>query len=86
LQRYVKLLGGNGVTSGSSSESWETGSNKVGSVSNHVVITSLLSAGKSKAVPDGKPFSIVLVDPLTSDLNFNILDQMVSYFRNPGET
>jgi len=51
-------------------------------VADHLGITSLLAGLLSELVPNVKPITIVLVDALTTDLNLNVVDDIVT---NPVE-
>merc|ERR1712166_43037 len=44
---------------------------KLGSLSNHFVVTTLLFSSQSKLVPDVHPVTVLTVNALTTDFNFN---------------
>jgi hypothetical protein len=51
---------------------------KLGGVANHSIITILLVEGKSKVVPDVHPVTILAVNTLTTDLNLNLRNQLLT--------
>merc|ERR1712100_528047 len=51
---------------------------KLRGVSDHLVETILLLGSKSKLVPDVHPVTVLAVDALTSNLNLNHGDELVS--------
>jgi hypothetical protein len=51
---------------------------KLGSVTDHLVVTTLLFGGKSKLVPDVHPVTILTVNTLTTDLNLNLGDKLLT--------
>jgi hypothetical protein len=51
---------------------------KLGGVANHGVVTILLVNGKSKIVPDVHPVTILAVNALTTDLNLNLRNQLLT--------
>ena len=54
-------------------------------VADHLGITSLLAGLLSELVPNVKPVTILLVDALTTDLNLNIIDDVVTDPVEPTE-
>jgi hypothetical protein len=63
----------------------ETSSSKGDGVSNHVIITGFKTRGDGELVPDGEPIAILFVNSLTSDLDFNRLDEEVANEIDPSE-
>jgi hypothetical protein len=47
-------------------------------LANHLVVTTLLVLVKGKLVPDVHPVTIMLVNPLTTDLNLNIINKLMA--------
>ena len=60
------------------SERWISDEGKLSSVTNHLVVPALLFAGKSKLAPDLHPVTVLSVDALTTDFNFNLSDELVT--------
>ena len=58
---------------------------QVGHVANHLGIASLLARLLGELVPDVQPLSIVLVNALSADLEFNPVDEVVSNPVEPAE-
>ena len=54
-------------------------------VANHLGIASLLARLLGKLVPDVEPLSVVLVDALTTDLELDLLDEVVTDPVEPAE-
>ena len=54
-------------------------------VANHLGITGLLARLLGELIPDVEPLAIMLVDALTTDLEFNLLDQVVANPVEPAE-
>jgi len=54
-------------------------------VADHLSITSLLASLLGEFVPDVEPVTILLVDALTSNLNFNVIDEVVANPVEPAE-
>ena len=54
-------------------------------VADHLGITSLLAGLLSELVPNVKPVTVVLVDALTTDLNLNVVDEVVTDPVEPTE-
>jgi hypothetical protein len=52
---------------------------KLAGVSNHLVVTSLLLLGKSKLVPDVHPVTVLTVNALTTNLNLNLGNKLLTY-------
>jgi hypothetical protein len=52
---------------------------KLGSVTDHLVVTSLLLLGKGKLVPDVHPVTVLTVNALSSNLNLNLSDELLTY-------
>ena len=55
-------------------------------VANHVRVTSLMTRSLGKLVPNVKPLTVVLVHALTTNLDFNRLDEHVANPVEPAET
>jgi len=73
LTRGVSLAGTiDGVKRGISDES------QLGGVADHSIVTGLLVNGKSKVVPDVHPVTILAVNALTTDLNLNLRNQLLT--------
>jgi hypothetical protein len=51
---------------------------KLGGVANHSIVAILLVEGKSKVVPDVHPITILAVNALTTDLNLNLRNQLLT--------
>jgi hypothetical protein len=51
---------------------------KLSGLSNHFVVTSFLFTGKSKLIPDVHPVTILTVNSLTTNLNFNHRDHLLT--------
>jgi len=51
---------------------------KLGGVSDHLVVTSLLLLGKSDLVPDVHPITVLTVDALTSNLYLNLSNELLT--------
>jgi hypothetical protein len=51
---------------------------KLGGVADHSIVTSLLVNGKSKVVPDVHPVTILTINALTTDLNLNLRNQLLT--------
>jgi hypothetical protein len=51
---------------------------ELGGVSNHGVVTLLLVNGESKVVPDVHPVTILAINALTTDLNLNLGNQLLT--------
>ena len=54
-------------------------------VADHLGITSLLAGLLSELVPNVKPVTVLLVDALTTDLNLNVVDEVVTDPVEPTE-
>ena len=54
-------------------------------VADHLSITSLLSRFLGEFVPNVEPVTIVLVDTLSTDFDFNVVDQVVTNPVQPTE-
>jgi hypothetical protein len=73
LTRSVSLAGTiDGIERGISDEG------QLGGVANHSKVTGLLVNGKSKVVPDVHPVTILAVNALTTDLNLNLRNQLLT--------
>jgi hypothetical protein len=55
---------------------------ELGDVTHHLGVTSLLTRLLGELIPDVEPLAVVLVDTLTTDLELNLLDEVVA---NPVE-
>ena len=51
---------------------------KAGGVTNHLEVTTLLLGGERKLVPDVEPITILAVNALTTDLNLNLGDDLLT--------
>jgi len=51
---------------------------KLGGVSNHLVVTTLLLLGEGKLVPDVHPVTILAVDALATNLDLNLGDELLT--------
>jgi hypothetical protein len=51
---------------------------ELGGVSNHGVVTLLLVNGESKVVPDVHPVTILAINALTTDLNLNLRNELLT--------
>jgi len=51
---------------------------KLGGLTNHLVVTTLLLGGEGKLVPDVHPVTVLAIDALASDLNLNHGDKLLS--------
>jgi hypothetical protein len=51
---------------------------KLGGVTNHLVVSALLLGCKGKLVPDVHPVTILTVNALTTNLNLNLRDKLLS--------
>ena len=58
---------------------------KLGYIANHLGITGLLAGLLSELVPNVKPVTVLLVNALTTDLNLNIIDDVVTDPVEPTE-
>ena len=58
---------------------------ELGHVADHLGITSLLARLLGELVPDVKPITIVLVDALATDLNLDVVDEVVTDPVEPAE-
>ena len=58
---------------------------ELGDVTNHLGVTSLLSSFLGELIPDVEPLTIMLIDTLTTDLEFDFLDQVVTRPVQPTE-
>jgi hypothetical protein len=73
LTRGVSLAGTiDGIERGISDES------QLGSVADHGIVTGLLVNRKSKVVPDVHPVTILAVNALTTDLNLNLRNKLLT--------
>jgi hypothetical protein len=64
-------------------------SNRLGKtrdVTNHVSITSLMTSSLGQFIPDMEPITVVFINTLTTDFDFNILYENVSEPVKPTET
>jgi hypothetical protein len=51
---------------------------QLGGVADHSIVTGLLVNGKSKVVPDVHPVTILAINALTTDLNLNLRNQLLT--------
>ena len=63
----------------------ETSAGEGDGVANHVIVTSLEARGKGKFIPDGEPVTVLFVNALTTDLDFDALDEEVANEVDPTE-
>jgi hypothetical protein len=61
------------------------GVNKLRDIANHLGVTGLLASGAGKLVPDVEPVTVMLVNALTTDLDLDVLDQVVANPVEPAE-
>ena len=57
---------------------------KLGSLTNHLVVAALSLSGEGKLVPDVHPVTILTVNALTTDLNLNHVDELLSGVIEPA--
>jgi hypothetical protein len=58
---------------------------ELGNVTHHLGVTSLLARLLGELIPDVEPLTIMLVDALTTDLELNLLDEVVTRPVQPAE-
>jgi hypothetical protein len=58
---------------------------ELGDVTNHLGVTGLLTRLLGEFIPDVEPITVVLVNALTTDLEFNVVDQVVTNPVEPAE-
>ncbi len=63
----------------------QTSAGQSNGVANHVVITSAETSGERELVPDGQPVTVLFVNTLTTDLDFDRLNQHVADIVDPAE-
>jgi len=51
---------------------------KLGGVTNHLVVSTLLFLGKGKLVPDVHPVTVLAIDALATNLNLNLSDHLLT--------
>jgi len=51
---------------------------ELGGVANHLVVATLLLLGEGELIPDVHPVSVLSVDSLSSNLNLNLVDELLS--------
>ena len=61
------------------------GVNQLRDVANHLGVTGLLASGAGQLIPDVEPVAVVLVNALTTDLDLDILDEIVADPVEPAE-
>jgi len=74
-----------GDIEGSCVGSGKTSSGKSNSVTNHVIVTRSEASWNSKFIPDSEPVTVVLIDSLTTNFNFDLLDKHVANIVDPSE-
>ena len=76
----ANLSGGTsgGAGSGNSSERGVRDVGELGGVSNHLEVSTLLLGGERNLIPDVHPVSILAVDALTSDLDLNLGNELLT--------
>jgi hypothetical protein len=57
---------------------------KLSSLTDHLVVSGLLLTGKSKLVPDVHPVTVLAIDTLTTDLNLNHRDELLTGVVKPS--
>lgn len=57
---------------------------KLGGVTNHLVVATLLLRGHGKLVPDVHPVTVLAVDALATDLNLNLGDKLLTHIVQPA--
>lgn len=63
----------------------ELGLSAEATLTNHLLVTSLLTRRDSQLTPNLEPSAVLLVNTLTTDLNLNVLNQMMTNVINPTE-
>jgi hypothetical protein len=56
---------------------------KLGGVANHLVVTRALVVAKRKRIPDVHPITVLTIDTLTTDLNLNLRDKLLTWEIKP---
>ena len=84
-----RLIGGVGLTAGTVVvtvlSALDEEVDELGDIANHLGIAGLLARLLRELVPDLEPVSVVLVDALATDLELNVLDQVVANPVEPAE-
>jgi len=75
---YLVRSSGRSARSRNISESRVGDVGKSGGVSDHLVVTSLLFLGKGQLVPDVHPITVLTVNSLTTNLDLNLCDQLLT--------
>ena len=70
--------GGRGTGTIDVSERGVSDKGKLGGVTNHLVVTAFLFLGKGKLVPQVHPVTILAIDALTTDFNFDLGDHLLT--------
>jgi len=65
-------------------EGWVGDEGKLSSVTDHLVVSTLLFGGKGKLAPDLHPVTVLSVDALSTDLNLNLSDELVTWAIKPA--
>ena len=78
LARSVSLARAINVVEGGVSDEGQ-----LGSVSNHLEVTALLLGRHGKLVPDVHPVTVLAVNALTTDLNLNLRDELLTWEVKP---
>jgi len=68
--------GGAGTSDAGKSRIGDVG--KLGGVSDHLEVAALLLGGHGDLIPDVHPITVLAIDALTSDLNLNLGDELLS--------
>ena len=66
------------------SERWVSQVCQLHGLSNHLVVTTLLLGGQAQLVPDVHPVTVLAVDALSSDLNLNHRNQLLTWVVQPA--
>jgi len=65
-------------------ETWVGQVSKLCCVSDHLVVASLLLGGGSKLVPDVHPVTVLFINALSTNFNFNVVNEVVSWVVKPA--
>merc|ERR1711871_1392563 len=72
------------ASSGNISESWVSQVGKLSGLANHLVVSGLLLTGEGKLIPDVHPVTVLAIDTLTTDLNLNHRDKLLTGVVEPS--
>jgi hypothetical protein len=86
LLDFIRSVGGTGRAVGVAVfTSLDEGVDELGDVTNHLGITGLLTRFLGKFIPDVEPVTVLLIDTLSSDFDFNVFDDVVTGPVEPAE-